>query len=187
MSDSENVVSTSADGRYRVILTHDSDGGAPETDFGPAVYRHGFTDRYATLMGGPDIDGYADAVRHFGRDDDAVARYLRIFRDVVSIDYGDTRDARYVAVVTGAMARDWGHDENTSPETLSKLAHVAEWVAWAEGEVYAWEIQERVNWTTDADYPDRATWETVDSCGGYYGTEYAEESAREEFADRGHA
>lgn len=182
--DIESVI-TSDDGRTRIGVVPDHGADKPDWDMGPAVYRVEFRSGYrAESMSSETVDGYAEAVAHFGRDDEKVERYLRMFRDVVSVDYGDTRDARYVALVTRAMAREWGHNDATPEEELRTLASVADWVAWAEGNVYAWVIQESVTWTTDADYDDRDEWETVESVGGIYGDEWAIMACREEWRGR---
>lgn len=43
-------------------------------------------------------------------------------------------------------------------------------------------IQERTTWRTD-DGRNMDTWETVDSCWGFYGWDYAEQTARDTFRD----
>jgi hypothetical protein len=56
--------------------------------------------------------------------------------------------------------------------------------AWRDGEVYGWILEERVTWA-QVDPPvvgenvEMETWEHLDSCWGYYGRAWAEQSARE--------
>lgn len=60
-----------------------------------------------------------------------------------------------------------------------------EYRAWAEGTVYGYVIEEKVTWSpldpAHDRYPPMDTWETVDSCWGFYGYAYAAEEAREAF------
>lgn len=60
-------------------------------------------------------------------------------------------------------------------------AEIAEYRDWTAGEVYAYVIERAKVWTA-ADGEQMTTWETEDSCGGYIGRAYAEQTAREEFA-----
>jgi hypothetical protein len=78
---------------------------------------------------------------------------------------------------------DW-REKVGAPEGSVSLA---DWEAYLDGEVYGYVIEERVIWKrTDSDgtvIQERETWEHVDSCFGHYGARYAEEAAREAFAD----
>lgn len=185
MADSKGTTET--DTRYRVIVSPDPDAQRPSDsdEYAPSVYRVDYRGGYVgELMGGAEVPGLADALSRWGRDDDRVDRYLRMFRDAVSVARGDTRDAHYLGIVTRENVADWGYDTSDRAKVdVLAVGYVAEWVLWAEGDVWMWEVQERVTWTTEADgYDDRDTWETVDSCGGYFGYDRAESDAREALA-----
>jgi len=131
---------------------------------------------------------------HVGRMDgdmrtgiDIFERYLRIFHDGNLVEYGQNRatDYTYVAYVTRTLWESWGNTGEVGKADLD------EWRAYVEGAVYGVVIEELTTWTRDVPCADREgrvsddtreTWETVDSCGGFYGYEYAEESAREQLA-----
>ena len=62
-----------------------------------------------------------------------------------------------------------------------------EYVAWVEGDVWCWSIQEydgNLNGDGEPEDPaDNYNWTTVDSCGGYYGYDFALCSGRVAYAD----
>lgn len=66
------------------------------------------------------------------------------------------------------------------PHTYLK-AQADEYTAWADGDVWGYVIDREVTWHR-ADHESTVTmitWDTVDSCWGFYGYEYAEKVARE--------
>lgn len=96
-----------------------------------------------------------------------------------------------VNIVTSADLKIWGWDENPDNWPHAEDGHklrpcennLVEWEAWANGDVWYYTIEKLVHWTSDdSDVSDRDTWEEVSSCAGFYGEEYAAQSAREELA-----
>ena len=122
--------------------------------------------------------GWSDGIDIFGR-------YLAIFHGGSIERWSGQRwdDPTYVAYVTETMVRDaWGRTDRPVPP-----AELDEWEAYCEGEVYFYDIERKVkrNTTTttlDGKYLDESSheeWESVDSCGGYYGEKWAREAALE--------
>lgn len=112
-------------------------------------------------------------------------RYLKAFHGVTQIETYYSGSYWYAAYDSAEWRAYVGLE---IPGADADLHLMDEYKAWIEGEVYSWTVEKRVTWhavnpVTDdpeyAGYPDRDTWETVDSCGGYYGYEYAAESALE--------
>lgn len=188
--DEVEVVSTSADENYRVVLVRDQYAEVPDWDGQAYVFDVSYYGRYTVDLiqesvdpGDPyaiEVDVAVErAIRWWGTDWDLVERYLRIFHDVVKVErYDRTGGGTLLAVVTAVLAERW----RCSVELIQEQDHLKEWRAWDEGDVYGYEIQQRVRWTTDADFEDREEWEHVDSCWGYYGSEWAEDAASEALA-----
>lgn len=190
MSDVD-VVETSADGRYRAVVRPDSEPMQPDGDFFGYVFQV-YGTRQAELCakahGTPAEDfGLEYAWERFG-DMVKVERYVRMFRGAVGFDYFDTRDGKFVNIVTMADLNLWGftsvteHQEQTGNADPSS-GNLDEWRAYVEGDVYYFSIEKRVTWTPDdPGFEAREEWETVDSTGGFYGYEHARDTAREELA-----
>jgi hypothetical protein len=111
-------------------------------------------------------------------------KYLRAYYGVTRIVTYWSDTYWYVTYDSAAWREAAGAPEGS--------ANLDEYRAWVEGEVYYYIIEKRVTWravnpVTDdpeySEYPERTTWETVDSCGGYYGDEYAEQEARRAFGE----
>ena len=119
-------------------------------------------------------------------------RYLRAFFGVTEIETYYSGDYWYVTYNSRAWRKaiGWETDEQDA-EALAKgfaKPNMEEYKNWINGEVYFYVVEKDVEWrkvdptTDDPDYLDTMhTWETVDSCGGYYGDEYAREAAMEAF------
>lgn len=176
-------------GRFRVVVEPDTDPQRPDGDyFGTVLYVDG---RRCEVVGsGYGVDT-ADIARGVSaswerfRDMALVERYLRMWCEAAGFDYFDTRDGAYVNVVTPADLKLWGFDDVDAYRQATghddpSHGNLTEWQAYVDGDVYGVIIEKLVSWTTeDADVPDRDTWEEVQAVWGYYGNEYAEESARE--------
>lgn len=141
-------------------------------------------------------DEIIKAARHFLFDlgDEAkFERYLRIYHGTTSIKWwGDSRatDYNYVTFDTAAWREELGLTDQylTDHAELFKsdIANMDEWIAYVTGEVYGVVIEELVTWVRfHGDgvtvFDTRQEWELVDSCYGFYGYEYAVESAKEQF------
>jgi hypothetical protein len=96
---------------------------------------------------------------------------------------------------------DWREQMGLTDEYLAahpevKPASLDEYRAYIEGECYGYVLEELVTWTRDSarsyapEERTRETWEELDSCWGFYGSEYIEEEARRVFTEacgeRGH-
>lgn len=126
-----------------------------------------------------------------GRDNwNLFEKYLRAYFGVTQIETWYTDIYWYVTYDSAAWRKSIGFDGVIAPLDGGKGgASLAAYKAWCEGEVYSWVVEKRVAWravnpVTDdpdyAEYPDRETWETVESCSGYYGyDEYLKEEALE--------
>lgn len=98
--------------------------------------------------------------------------------------------ARHIQMFRGCVAMVDGSDiwYTTKPEEFTEpraalASFCDEYTAWANGEVYGYAIQERCLWKTNtiAGPREHWEWETHDSCWGFIGYDYAEQTAREEF------
>lgn len=106
-------------------------------------------------------------------------RYLRAFFGVTKVETYESQDYLYATYDPEKWRQAVGAPEGS--------ANLDEYKAWIEGDCWGWVIEKRVTWHTDefpgaTEYAQRNTWEVVDSCSGYYGSEYAEQGAREMFA-----
>ena len=106
-------------------------------------------------------------------------RYLRALFGVTKVEAYESGDYLYVAYDPAAWREEVGAPEGS--------VSLAEYKAWVEGDVWSWVIEKQVTWTSDdwwpgtTEYAKKNTWEVVDSCASYYGSAWAEESAREAF------
>lgn len=173
-------------GAYRVVIHPDTDAEAPDADMqGSVYYFDDRSERFALQHAGkgPDLtEQLIDAWERFG-DTDTIGRYLRMFYGAVGFDYFDTRDGKYVSVVTADDLTEWGF--SSIEEYRSQTGHadpshgiLTEWRAYADGDVWGYSVEKLTHWTAD-DGQTRDTWEEVDSCWGFYGREWAEEAAIE--------
>lgn len=126
-----------------------------------------------------DDDRIEEAARrwYYRRDfPEILARYLRIFHGSSQVETWRSDHCLYITYDTKRW-RDWAG----APERSVSLD---EWKAYAEGDVWIWETQRLVSYTADDD-PSKTLrqWETIDSCGGYYGREWAEQAACDAWRD----
>jgi hypothetical protein len=119
-------------------------------------------------------------------------KYLRAFHGATVIkQYGPNQSTDYTYIVydTPAWVKSIGYDDKIAPRAdydAAKAVQMDEYIAYLEGEVYVYDVEKQVQW--QATYPASEvgrdhmnTWETVDSCGGFYGHQFAEEVAMEAF------
>jgi len=189
------VLATSEDGRYRVILEQDVDAQAPEDDAQGYVFALDYGrmgNRSIECLAAPVGDPWADdmaaallsATSRWDLESDETRRYLAIFWDVVSMaTYHRRAGGVFVMLVTSAMCDEWGIPAG-APYRL-ETADLRDWEAWDEGDVYGYVIEERTTWHADG-REGREEWEETDeSCWGFYGYSYAREEALEAFAGAG--
>lgn len=171
------------DGGRRIALIQEMDADEPYSEGQSPVMRveSGYHPRvsHVGVSGRPvaDDDRIEEAVLRWvhRRDfEEILARYLRIFygaSQVKTWSSGISRDpCLYITYDTKAW-RDW----SGAPENSVSLD---EWKAYVEGDVWIWVTERLVTYTADDD-PSKTLrqWETIDSCGGYYGRIWAEQAA----------
>ncbi|HEY1700760.1 MAG TPA: hypothetical protein VGG75_13690 [Trebonia sp.] len=141
-----------------------------------------------------DDERVEEAVSRFGapsaRGWKLFEKYLQAFYGVTVIDTYYSGSYWYTSYDSKAW-RDYAAGLPDNASSAGNLHLLDAWKAYVEGEVYTYAIEKLVTWTATEldylDYPDRETWETVKSVGGYYGHEYACGAAREAWAAGGFA
>ena len=192
----EEVIETQGNLRVKLVLDEcpsepENDGGCPvirlDTDStDPARIEHtGYGKFYDAGFDPVETLRYLNHRFYWREAIEVFERYVRIFHEgsVAEFNLGTWRENGYIAFTTRTLARAWGiPDDQPVPQ-----AELTEWQAYVEGDVYGWVIERRVVQHTtvktvegvtlrEVEYED---WDEVDSCWGYYGTDYAEETARE--------
>lgn len=102
-------------------------------------------------------------------------RYLRAFFGVTSTETYDSGSYLYVTYDPSAWRQAVGAPEGSVSLTTYR--------AWCEGDCWSWVIERRETWHAASDATRTLQrWEVVDSCSGFYGSEWAEQAARDAFA-----
>lgn len=191
MTEDEDVIATQGD--LRVILHRQEYVENPREDFDHICNVVMLPSRDylpPDKDGGPYAEVWARLIdRHRHRD------AVTIFQRYVAINSGRTlHDSPYDGPecvwyttpylrVNGKWV--WGPEEPDAARMDEVLrGERDEYRAWAEGDVWAWEVQRSIAYSR-ADGTaggEHSHWEHVDSCGGYYGRTYAESEAREALA-----
>ena len=183
-------------GKYRVRLIADeypsepyNDGQSPLLRIERNNYR-GMTVSHVMDTGRPldDDDRIEYAVRHWGTspsDDDwrLFEKYLRAFYGTTKIETWHSGSYWYVTYDTAKWREYIGVTDDTSwLAKHSDSINMNEWRSYVEGDVWGYDVERNVTWRRDDD-PDESmqTWESVDSCWGFYGSDYARESALEAY------
>jgi hypothetical protein len=194
MSD-ENIIESNDN--YRVRIGIDSSPEQPYDDGGWPIMRMD-TGSYGTNVTHIDSGGRShvmdsnveSAISQWGSPSSPywhfVEKYLRAFHGVTKIQWYRSNDYWYVAY-DSADWREYVGFEGPMPEggwPYQDEKPLAEWEAYINGEVYYYVVEQRFMWQ-QVDNPEVSlmeTWEQVDSCGGFYGYDYAVEAAREAYA-----
>jgi hypothetical protein len=138
-----------------------------------------------------------EAWNRLNRDSDVLARFLRIFYGAYSIMEDSSSYCAYIAFDTAEWRETHGltdeyldaHPDVLDRQTLAE-GSLSEVMAWANGEVYGYTVERRLNVSkvfTDPVTGDEVrsssgeVWDTVDSCFGFYGYDVAKEAAEEAF------
>lgn len=183
---------------YRVYLEADDSGEKPYDEGAvPTLSREfrGYGSRWEAVNdAGEDFTGLLNALEE--RFEEAeIERFIRIFLGAYSVEWESSDNCRYLAFDTAAWREKVGITDEWLDRTdndRSKLAEgsLSEIIAWANGEVYGYVLERRMN--RHSTYTDPATgetvkedesehWEILDSCWGFFGYEYATEAAIEAF------
>lgn len=196
---SHDVLETSANGNYRVLLEPDMYAEAPYDDgMAPIlrIERYGSPEHVGMSSRPHDLDSAVEAaVDRWGGPNNTgwsyVEKYLRAFLGATTVQTWYSGDNWYVAYDTTAWREYIG--TTAAGEEFGDL--MAEWKAYVNGEVYGYVVEKRQTVETirrlvtdagdDSEEISRETadeWELVDACSGFYGYEYAAEAAREALA-----
>jgi hypothetical protein len=184
---------------FRALIVQDDDPQEPEFCAGCPIIRidRGYYSEYhqteMTSYGSGQNDGLPesadDILRRFNQYDkrtaiDTFERYLHIFHDGNLVEWS-SQDYTYVAYVTRTLWESWGNTGEVGKANLD------EWRAYVEGDTYGIMVEVKPTVEIEAE-PDIRPWsdavdhdgwtETDSTCWGFYGSEYATESAREELA-----
>ena len=182
MNEYQEVLETRGD--RRLVLALDMDTQEPYDDGGSPILWRDYTRGGWHAEQEEKISSYTvhprivEALQRWGPHDigDHFGRYVRAFHGATVVDTYQDRDGRLYVTLD---PREWREEVGAAEGSVS----LEEWRAYCEGDVYGWIIQERVTWTKDGSDETREDWEDVDSCWGFYGRQYAEEAAREEFGE----
>lgn len=169
----EEILATTEDGRYRVKLVLDEYPSEPYDDGQSPLLqiRHnwGWHAEHVMATGRPlDADSYIEAAaERWGPWRPELEKYLRAYFGVTRIETWQDRDGTVYLTYDPAAWR-----EHVGAPAGS--VNMSEYRAWCEGDVWGWVVEKRVTWhADDEDIEDRDTWEPVDSCWGYYGSDGA--------------
>jgi hypothetical protein len=186
MSHDENVLETSDDSRFRVRLEPDPYPDEPYDDGQSPLlrldYRRGWQAEHVMATGRPtdDDDRIEEAAARWGSNFTLLEKYLRAYYGMTAIETWHSGDYWYVTYDTAKWREHVGAPEGS--------VDMSEYKAWCEGDCWFYVVEENVTWQR-TDNPDvtMGTWEHVDSCGGFYGSEYAGQCAREALKDTAEA
>jgi hypothetical protein len=171
-------------GNYRVQLVIDEAAGEPYDDGGAPImrleYQGGYWHAEHVDSGGRPHDGdgrIEEAAQRWGTDFDLLEKYLRAYHGTTKLQTWHSGDYWYLAYDTAP----WRDYTGARADLIAGEDLMAEYRAYAEGDVWGYVVERQVTWHAD-DYDDRDSWEPVDSCWGFYGHDYARQSALEALA-----
>jgi hypothetical protein len=179
---------------YRVYLEADDSGEKPYDEGAvPILSREfrGYGARWEAVNDAADeYTGLLNALEERFNEDE-IERFLRIFLGAYSVKWNSSDNCRYLAFDTAAwrehvgLTDEWLALPESDPTELA-AGSLSEIMAWANGDVWGYVLEKRTKgWVVfeEEDREDEAfeRWETVDSCWGFYGHEYATEEAKSIF------
>lgn len=181
------------DGNARVILRRDDcpdepydDGASPLIRFERSGYWGLSAEQVTSGTSYRLPENVIHAAERFGRD--TFLRYLRIFHGMRSHQkYGPNGHTyyEYLTFDTQSWREEMGIDgveHNWTDAQRADLANMDEYIAYLEGDVYDYTIQERE--VDAAGMDESGDWvDTDESCGGFYGDEWARQAALEALGD----
>lgn len=192
------VIETSDDGRFRVVVSYDTDCESP-IDAGDCWVTSVLTLEHSrwgsTWRAAYDPESRLDMLSRLDdsylvgtlfEPDEAFIRYMRIFHGIEVVETGWGSDGtRALAWVEPSEAERVGMPAGMAAENIKN--EVNEYNAWARGECYGYVVQKLTTWAKvdpepegDSDRETRDEWEDTDeSCWGFIGYEYAEQEARD--------
>ena len=183
-----DTLETSEDGRYRVQLIADEYADEPYDDGQSPLmrldYRRGWRAEHVMATGRPldDDARIEEAAARWGSDFGMLEKYLRAYYGATEVETWHSGSYWYVTYDTAA----WRAAMGWTPEDVlpRPLVSMSEYRAWCEGDVWGYAVERNVTWQrTDEPGETMQTWETEDSFFGFYGYEYARESALAAFRE----
>lgn len=179
---------------YRVRLQRDESPEQPYDDGATPIFtvEHSRWGGYRLAEAfNKQAEPYLDAVAEILRrhDMETLERFVKIFYGAARMDswYSEGLEGHYVAFDTAA----WREKVGAPEESLKEEYYLSEVRAWAEGDVWGYIVEKQLRFEkrffdpedaeVDYGYEDGTEWIEVDgeSCWGFYGREYAEQSAKE--------
>jgi hypothetical protein len=182
----EETLKTSDDGRYRVQLIADEYADEPYDDGQSPLLRiestgyGGVKACHVMATGRPtdDDNRVENAAMTWGSPSgsnfDLFEKYLRAYYGTTEIETWHSGSYWYVTYDTATWRAYAGLDQAGSTGHIS----MDEYRAWCEGDCWGYAVDQNVTWQRTDDPDDTMqTWETEDSCFGFYGSDYAREEA----------
>ena len=183
-----DVLETCRDMRVRLVLDNYpaepyDDGRSPILRLYPLRSWGGWRADHIDTIGGyvpAAMDDIVTAAEKWAGEPDLFGRYLRMFHGTTEVQWYDGRPGGGDYIYVTFDTADWRQHHQIEPHQHDVI-DMTEWRAYCEGDVYGYVIEQRATWRRDGSTETRESWETVDSCWGFYGHKYAEEAAREAF------
>lgn len=174
------ILETSDNGKYQLVLKADPEPSNPRRDYDHQV--HVVTQQNSRYL---DVDKKTGPLgeiwEHLGAHYLPV-RQLELFERAVrmlggiSVLHTPQNGPRSVWYLT---ASEMGELDVSPKEVIE--SEIQEYQDWAEGNVFGFIIEKSEDWKKVSNDEMESRWEEVESCWGYIGYEYAVQSAKEEF------
>jgi hypothetical protein len=171
----EMIIETS--GPYRVRVEVDAEQINPRTDWDHITYAVTVPgSRYLDVAGPGPLAEQWDRIKDRPDAVELFQRWARAFHGAVT----EVHTPNEGPVSVWYMMPE---DQRDTPDPVAYLrGDIAEYQAWAEGDVFSYVIEKAVDWgRRDGKEGSMTTWETVDSLGSFYGYEEVERVARDAF------
>lgn len=174
-------------GKYRVRLIADESPDEPYDDGQSPLLRLGYVNQFGWIAehvmntGRPldDDSRIEEAAQRWGSDFRMLEKYLRAYYGTTEIKTWHSGSYWYITYDTAKWRAYVGLD---TPGATGHI-NMDEWRAYCEGDVWGYDVEQNVTWHRDDSDETLQTWESVDSCWGFYGYDYAKEAATEAYND----
>ena len=179
----------------RVFIITDEDAEQPDDESSaPTLTAYGWGIGSYSPADHTDVSGVLDAAieacRYYGEipsgldsPESVAARYLRVFHGVTAIHTAGSSIDQYANVVMFDTIPWREHVGIPLDGTLTREDIVCAWAAYLDSEVYSVGYQVRVLSASGFDADPIEEWDTVITCGGFYGEAHAKESALGDYCD----
>lgn len=163
------------------------DGRSPILRLHPLRWWGGWRAEYIDTIGGyapAAINDIVTAAQKWAGEPDLFERYLRMVHGTTEIEWYDSRPGSGDYVYVTFDTADW-RAHHGLPDQPTGNIDMSDWRAYCEGDVYGYLIEERATWHRvddgNSSPSTRESWEQIDSWWGFYGHDYAEDTAIERF------